>query len=390
MTLVGLAARNVFRNKTRAVMTMVGVAVAVLTFMLLRTVLVAWNVGADYAVKDRLVVRHKITFVMTLPKRYILEVQKAPHVRAATFANWFGGKDPKHDHEFFATIAVDSPTYFQVFDDFGVPPDQLEAWQHDPQGAIVGDAIATKLGWKIGDKVVLESGIYPDKPNWEFKIDGIYQPRARSADRSCFFFHWDYLDKNIAQTRRDKIGWIVARVDDGNRTADVAAGIDKLFDEKETPTLSQDEHTFQTSFLASFSAVLTAINLVSIVILVIMALVLGNTIAMGVRERTNEYGVLKAIGFSNRHITIFIVAESVIIALLGAGLGLLVGYPFIDKGMGRWLEENMGSFFPWFRLDPGVAALAVGLALGLGFVAAVIPAYLASRLKVVEALRRVA
>jgi putative ABC transport system permease protein len=390
MTLVGLAARNVLRNKTRAVMTICGVAIAVLTFMLLRTVIVAWTVGADYAVKDRLVTRHKMTFVMSLPKRYMLDVQKAPHVRMATFANWFGGKDPKHDHEFFATIAVDSATYFQVFDDFGVPPDQLEAWQHDTQGALVGDALAKKLGWKIGDKVLLESGIYADKPNWEFKIDGIYEPRARSADRSSFIFHWDYLDKNIAQSRRDQIGWIVARVDDGNHTADIAAGIDKVFDEKEVPTLSQDEHTFQTSFLASFSAVLKAIDLVSIVILLIMALILGNTIAMGVRERTNEYGVLKALGFSNSHITFFIVSESVIIALLGAAVGVGIAYPFIDKGMGRWLEENMGSFFPWFRVAPEVAITAFALAFGLGLLAAIVPAVSASRLKVVEALRRVA
>jgi putative ABC transport system permease protein len=331
-----------------------------------------------------------MTFVMSLPKRYVLDVLKVPHVRMATFANWFGGKDPKHDHEFFATIAVDTPTYFQVFDDFGVPPDQLEAWKHDTQGALVGDALATKLGWKIGDKVILESGIYPDKPNWEFKIDGIYEPRARSADRSSFIFHWDYLDKNIAEARRDQVGWIVARVDDGNHTADIASAIDKTFDEKEVPTLSADEHSFQTSFLASFSAVLKAIDVVSIVILLIMALILGNTIAMGVRERTNEYGVLKALGFSNTHITLFIISESVIIALIGGAIGVGIGYPFIDKGMGRWLEENMGSFFPWFRLDPGVALAAIGLAFALGLLAAIIPAYLASRLKVVDALRRVA
>ncbi len=390
MTLVGLAARNVLRNKTRAAMTIAGVAVAVLTFMLLRTVIYAWTVGADYSVKDRLVTRHKMTFVMSLPKRYMLDVLKAPHVRMATFANWFGGKDPKHDHEFFATIAVDAPSYFQVFDDFGVQPAELETWQHDPQGAIVGDALAKKLGWKIGDKIVLESGIYADKQDWEFKIDGIYQPRARSADRSTFFFNWDYLDKNIAQSRRDQVGWIVARVDDGNHTADIATGIDKMFDEKEVPTLSQDEHTFQTSFLASFSAVLKALDLVSMVILVIMALILGNTIAMGVRERTNEYGVLKALGFSNKHISLFIVSESVIIALAGGAVGLAIGYPFIDKGMGRWLEENMGNFFPWFRLAPEVALTAMALAGGLGLLAAIVPAYLASRLKVVEALRRVA
>ncbi|HVY47756.1 MAG TPA: ABC transporter permease, partial [Minicystis sp.] len=242
----------------------------------------------------------------------------------------------------------------------------------------------------IGSKVTLQSGIYPDKQDWEFKVDGIYEPRAKSADRSTMFFHWKYLNDNIAAARQDQVGWIVSRVDDPNKTADIGAQLDKVFEEKEVPTLSQDEHTFQTSFMAGISAVLTSIDIVSVVILLIMMLVLGNTIAMGVRERTNEYGVLKALGFSNAHISMFIVSESMIIALAGAALGIGVAYPFIEKGFGRWLEENMGAFFPWFRIDPKVTVTAAVIALLLGAVAAIVPAVQASRLRVVDALRRVA
>ncbi len=390
MTLVGLAARNVLRNKFRAILTVVGVAVAIMTFLLLRTVVSAWNVGADYAVKDRLVTRHKITFVMTLPKRYIEDVRQAAHVRVATFANWFGGKDPKHDREFFATIAVDSPSYFQVFDDFGVAPEVMAAWQKDPEGAIVGDALAKKLGWKVGEKVTLQSGIFADKSEWEFHVIGFYEPKAKSADRSTFFFHWDYLNKNVSAQRQDQIGWIVSRVDDANRTADVGVGIDKVFDEKEVPTLSQDEHAFQASFLASVSAILGAIDIISVVILIIMMLVLGNTIAMGVRERTNEYGVLKALGFSGRQLALFVYGESIILGAVGGALGILIAYPFIEKGLGRWIEENMGAFFPYFRIDTKATIMAMGLAIGLGVLAATIPATRASRLKVVDALRRIA
>jgi putative ABC transport system permease protein len=390
VTLTGLAARNVLRNRFRTLLTIVGVAVAILLFMLLRTLVYAWTVGADYSMKDRLVTRHKITFVMTLPKRYIDDVRAAPHIREATFANWFGAKDPKHDKEFFATIAVDSPTYFKVFDDFGVPPEQMKDWLQDPQGALVGDALAKKLGWKIGDRVMLESGIFAHKPQWEFTIRGLYFPKAKSADRSSFFFHWDYLNKNLNGRNQDQIGWIVSRTDDPKRTADVALAVDKLFDDKEMQTLSQDEHSFQASFLASVSAILNAIDVISLVILLIMMLVLGNTIAMGVRERTNEYGVLKALGFSGGRIAFFIMAESLIIAMCGAALGIGLAYPFIEQGMGRWLEENLGQFFPYFRIDPMITIAAVALALALGAIAAAIPAMRASKLKVVDALRRVA
>jgi putative ABC transport system permease protein len=389
VTLTGLAARNILRNKFRAILTIIGVAIAVLTFMLLRTIVFAWSSGAEYASKDRVVTRHKITFVQTLPKRYIDDVRSAPHIKVATYANWFGGKDEKHDKEFFAALAGDPKTFFEVYDDMVVPKDQLDAWQHDPQGAIVGDVLAKKMGWKVGDKVLLTSGIYPRQGDWDFHVVGIYEAKSKSVDRSTFVFRWDYLNDSIPQNRRDQIGWIVSRVDQPNQSAQVGVALDKVFDDKEVQTLSQDEHSFNASFLAMFSAVLTAIDIISVVILIIMMLVLGNTIAMGVRERTNEYGVLKALGFGEGHIAWFIMGESMLIAVLGGALGIAIAYPFVQEGMGRWLEENMGSFFPYFRIDPKTTLTAAGLALLLGVIAAAIPAYSASKLKVVDALRRV-
>ena len=390
MNLASLAARNILRNKFRAVLTIMGVAVAILTFLLLRTIVFAWTSGAEYASKDRVVTRHKITFVQPLPRRYIDDVRAAPHIKVATFSNWFGGKDEKHDREFFGALAVDPTTYFQVYDDMFVPKDQMEAFLHDPPAALVGDVLAKKMGWKVGDKVVLTSGIYPKVNDWDFHIVGMYEARSKVVDRSTFLFRWDYLNDNLAQNRKDNIGWIVSRVDQPSQSAAVGVALDKIFDEKETQTLSQDEHSFNASFLAMFSAVLTAVDIISVVILVIMMLVLGNTIAMGVRERTNEYGVLKALGFTGGHIAMFIAFESMFIAALGGALGIALAYPFVQEGMGRWIEENMGSYFPYFRIDPKATVAAAVLALGLGAIAAAIPAYRASKLKVVDALRRVA
>jgi putative ABC transport system permease protein len=336
MTLTGLAVRNLTRNKFRVLLTVAGVSVTILAFLLLRTVTWAWASGAEWAAKDRVVTRHKVTFVMALPKRYVEDVRQAPHVKLVTWANWFGAKDPKHDREFFSTLGVDSTTYFDVYEEMKVPAEQLETWKHDRQGAIVGDVLARKLGWKVGDRVSLQSGIYPG--DWQFVVDGIYTASAKSVDRSTFIFQWDYLNDSVPPARRDMVGWIVSRVDDPGHVADIGVALDKRFDDRETPTLSQDERSFQASFLAMFSAVLKAMDIVSAVIIGIMTLILGNTIAMGVRERTMEYGVLRAIGFSPGHVATWIVCESLLMGKLGGLAGLAIAWPFIHLGGGRFIE----------------------------------------------------
>ncbi len=388
MTLTGLAVRNLTRNRFRVLLTIVGVAIAIVAFLLLRTVTWAWTSAGAYAAKDRVVTRHKVTFVMSLPKRYVADVSSAPHVTMSTWANWFGAKDPKHDREFFSTLAVDNATYFSVYSELKVPAEELETFQHDKQGAVVGDVLARKLDWKVGDHVVLQSGIYPG--DWQFNIDGIYAATAKSVDRSTFLFHWDYMNDGLPQSRRDQVGWIVSRVDDPARAADVGVALDKIFDTRETPTLSQDEHSFNTSFMAMFVSIIRAMDIVSAVILVIMTLVLGNTIAMGARERTGEYGVLRAIGFLPGHVALWVVAESFVMGTVGGVLGALIAWPFINLLIGRIIEENMGSYFPYFHLEPSAVAVGVTLAAVLGAAAAALPAWNASKLHVVDAVRRVA
>ena len=273
-----------------------------------------------------------------------------------------------------------------------VEPDVLARWKEDRSGAIVGDVLATKMGWKVGDKVTLDSGIYPTTPDrpWTFNITGIYMATAKSVDRSSFIFHFDLLNDAMPEGRRDQIGWIVSRVVDPSRAADMGVTLDRMFDTRDIQTLSQDERSFNQSFLAGVSALLGALDVISLVILVIMMLILGNTIAMGVRERTNEYGVLRAIGFLPSHIAGFILGEAALLGALGGAVGLLLSFPVVERGMGRWLEENMGAFFPYFRIAPRDAVIAMLLAIVLGVVAAALPARGAFKLRVTEALRRVA
>lgn len=384
-----VAVRNLGRNKLRTLLTIAGVSVAIVTFILLRTVLSAWTAAADHAAKDRVGTRHKVSFILPLPKRYLEEIKQVPGVTSAAGANWFGAKDPNHETEFFASFAVDPEEYLEVYDEIILPPEQREAWYQNRTGAVVGDSLARKMGWKVGDRVTLVGTIYPG--DWEFSIEGIYTAVRRSVDRSSFMFHYDYLNDSQAVANanaKDMVGWIVSRIDDPGRAAEISKAIDARFEERDQQTLSMSERAMNTSFIGMISAVLKAVDAVSLVILAIMVLILGNTVAMGVRERTHEYGVLRAIGFLPKHLAVFVLGEAVAVSVAGGVLGVMVAYPFVQEGLGRFLEENMGAFFPFFRIDPATIVWALLLAVLLGALAAVLPAYGASRLKVVDALRR--
>lgn len=387
MTLPGLAARNLGRNRLRTVLTVGGVAIAVLAFILIRTVIAAWEIGSTTAAKDRLVTRHKVTFVMSMPKRYIEDVRNTPGIKQASWATWFGGKNPSAEHEFFMTIGVEPETYLQVYDELGITPEEQKAFESDRQAAVIGEVLANKFNWKKGDTVRLESSIYPGQ--WEFRIAGIYKALRKSAARDSFLFDWDYLNESLPEGQKDQIGWIGSRVEEGKSAAEMALALDAKFDEKDVQTLSQDEGTFMRSFLGMMSTILAAMNIVGIVILGIMMLILGNTVAMGVRERVREYGIMRAVGFLPGHVVTLVMAEAATLGLVGGLAGLLIAIPVV-AGMGGFLEQNMAAFFPIFRLNAPTAAIAVLVAVVLGAAAGVLPAMQASRIKVIEALRNVA
>jgi putative ABC transport system permease protein len=388
MNLFLIAARNVLRNRGRTLLTVLGAAVAIVAFIMLRTVLSAWMVAADYAAKDRIATRHKVTFVMQLPKTYVATVRETPGVKVATWANWFGARDPRRPDEFFANMAVDPKSFLEVYDEVSVPADQKAAWFEDKKGALIGEVLAKKLGVKVGDKITLEGSIYPG--DWTFDVSAIYHATRKSFDGSQFLFHWDFLNDSLPPGRGDQVGWIVSRIDDPSRGPAIAAAIDRVFDERDTQTTTMSERAMNLSFMAMLSTILTALDVVSIIIMVIMMMILGNTIAMGVRERTREFAVLRCIGFTPAHVRMFVVSEAAFFGALAGVVGVALAYPIVELGMGRWLEENMAGFFPYFRIEPATMVLAFVISVLLGVVASLLPAMRAARLPVTEALRRVA
>jgi putative ABC transport system permease protein len=387
MNLTSIAARNIGRNKLRTSLTVSVVAIATLFFILLRTVVWSWTSASEFSKKDRIATRHKVSFIMQVPKRYAEEIATIPGVTAVAWANWFGAKDPKNEQDFFATIATDPKKLLDVYSEIKTTEGEKQAWFEDRQGALVGDALAKKKGWKVGDKVTLAGTIYPG--DWTFNVRGIYTTTTTNVDRSTLWFHWDYLNESLPPRQKDMVGWIMTNIKDSSQSGRISQEVDAKFDDRDLQTITMSEAALNQSFLGMFSAVLKAIDIVSVVITLIMALIVGNTIAMGVRERTNEYGVLRAIGFLPKHIVRFILAEGVVIGVIGGLIGVLLGYPVVNGALGRVIEENMGNMFPQFKVQPEIAAFAFGLAMVLGLVAAILPARKASQLQVVEALRRV-
>jgi putative ABC transport system permease protein len=387
MNLATYATKNLFRRRGRTILTIIAVALAVLIFGLIRTVVVAWNAGADAALQDRLVTRHKASITMSLPRRYVDEIRAVPGVRAASEANWFGGKDPRKRVPFFAAFAVDQATWFTVYDDMQLEPGVLETWKATKNGAILGDVLARTFKVKPGDKVTITSDIYPG--DWEFEVVGIYKPLRTTVDRNSFIFRWDYLndDPRLLPGMKDTIGWVTTRIGTAS-SAEVSRAVDRLFDERDDQTLTMSERAFQLSFLGAFSSVLRAFDLGSLFILLIMSLVLANTVAMSVRERTHEYGVLKALGFRPGHVLGFVMAESALVAVLGGLIGVGLLALVVNLMFGPYLEENMAGMFPYFRTPAIWMLISLALAAGLGALAAALPAVRASRLKVTDALRR--
>lgn len=388
MNFTTYAWRNVFRRRGRTIMTIVAIALAVFIFCAIRTVIAMWNAGADAAAVDRLATRHKVSITMQLPKRYIEDVRGVPGVKEATWAVWFGAKDPKKRTEFFAGFAADQETWFSVMDEMAITPAELAEWKSTPNGAVIGDQLAKTLQVGVGDRLVINSDIYPG--DWEFKVVAIYKALRKTADRNSLVFRWDFFNNDPRTSfSHEQIGWVLSRITNAAQSGQISRAIDKIFDERDDQTVTMSERAFQLSFLGGFAALLKAFSWVSYAILLIMTLILANSVAMNVRERTHEYGVLRAVGFRARHVAAFIIGESLFVAMLGGLAGVGLTALLINGMLGPALEESMAGMFPYFRTPASVLLISFVASLGLGVLAAALPANRASKLRVTEALRRI-
>ena len=376
--------RNALRHRLRTALTVLGIVVAIVAFGLLRTVVDAWYAGAEAASKSRLVSRNAISLVFPLPLAYAGKIRQIDGVKAVSYANWFGGVYIK-EKNFFPQFAVHAQTYFDLYPEFVVPPAQLRDFQRDRKGAIVGRRLADTYGFKVGDSVSLRGTIFPG--NWEFVVRGIYDGADNKTDVSQFFFQWEYLNevaRKVAPRRVNSVGVYVIGLSAADRAAEVAANVDATFKNSLAETLTETEQAFQLGFVSMTEAIVVAIRIVSYLIIFIIMVVMANTMAMTVRERMSEYATLKALGFGGGHLATLIFGEAFVIAGLGAVCGIVLTYPLADR-----FGKGTGTLFPEFRVHDETVWLQLACAALIAVVAALLPCWRATRVRIVDGLRNI-
>jgi putative ABC transport system permease protein len=378
MKLLGLARMNMLRSKRRTILTILSVMVALFLFSTLRTVITSFQAGVDFADVNRLVVRNATSLIFPIPVAYRERIAAIDGISAISFANWFGGTYID-ERNFFAQFAVERDTYFELYPELVVPPDQLADWKRERTAAIAGEGLANEFGWKIGDQVTLKGTIYPG--DWEFVIRGIYRGDNDTVDKRQFFFHWDCLDERNFMGRGN-VGVYIVQVRDADLVPAVSQKIDALFANSSTETRTETEEAFQMGFISMLGNIQFAVNLIGFAVVVAIILVAMNTMMMAARERTAEIGILKILGFEDGAVVTMVVAEAMLIALAGGGLGVLIARVLFDH-----IGFTGGGFFPSFVVRGSTMLQGLGISLLLGALSALWPALRAARLREIEALR---
>ncbi len=386
MTLFRLIVYNALRHKLRTALTVLGLAIAVLAFAMLRTMVDAWYAGVNASQQNRLITRNAVSLAFSLPLAYRDRIAQVPGITAVSYADWFGGVyiDEKN---FFAQFGVDPATWFQVFTEYRVPPDQMDAFSKERNAAIVGRKLAERYGWNLGEMIRLRGTFFPG--DWDFVIRGIYSadPNVKTADETQMFFHWDALDQHLRQTLPDaagRVGFYSFTIDRGQDPALIGRAVDALFANSLAETLTETEREFQLGFVSMTEAILLAIEAISIMIVGLILIVLANTMAMSARERSTEYAVMKTLGFSPARLAWLITGESLVIASAGGLIGLMAVVPLADA-----FGAAVGTFFPVFKVSGITLAAAAGLDVAAAVSAAAIPSWFVARTSIAEGLRHV-
>lgn len=374
---------NLNRKRLRTSLTLASIVVAFLLFGLIQALRVALTGTPELAGVDRLVTMHKVSLIQPLPYSYLTRIRALKGIQVATALNWFGGVY-QDDRNQIAAMIVDAPSFLQVYDEYVLPEAQQQAWLKDRGSAIVGRALSQRFGWSVGDTIPLRSNIWmrSDGTNiWPLKIAGIYG--AENGDTQSLYLHYEYFNESRA-VGRDSVGWVVERVDDPSRSEDIARRIDALFANSSTETKTATEKAFVQSFanqLGNIGALLTAI---ASAVFFTMLLVTANTMGQSIRERLNEIAVLKTLGFSDSGVSAMVFAESLLITAAGGVLGL-----FLAGGAIQVLGTALQQYFPLIGMPPSAWTIGAVLILVLGVLAAALPCYQASRLRIADALRQV-
>ena len=381
-----LVRKNLFRRKLRAALMIVSILIAFMIFGVLAGFYRAFTAGEDRAAADRLITVNKINFTQPMPIAYFNRVRAVDGVRQVTHANWFGGyyQDPKN---FLMTLAIEPATYFDVYrSELDIPPEQLQAFISDRSSAVIGESMARKWGWKVGDRVPVASNIFTQRSNgshtWDFTIAGIVKGKAEQVSTDFLLFQYAYFDETRS-FGKDTIGWLILQTNSPENNDRVAKTIDAMFANSTAETSTDTEKAFGKAFAAQFGNIALIVFLVVGAAFVTILMIVGNTMALSIRERTREIGVLKTLGFSGPRILRMVLGESVLLALLGGLPGLAIAALITIA-----LRVSLANIAPAFAVSPVIALEGIALMIALGLFTGVIPALNAMRLKIATALGR--
>ncbi|HEY3858964.1 MAG TPA: ABC transporter permease [Gammaproteobacteria bacterium] len=370
---------NLMRRKVRTIFTLLSVFIAFMLFAVLGAVNQAFTGGVNLADANRLVVTNRVGLINSMPINYADRIATVPGVGAITWQEWVGAyfQDPRQP---ITGFGVDEDSFLNVHDDMQVPPDQAQAWLKDRQGVLIGETVAKHYGWKVGDHFPLRSNIWRDKQGnstWDVTVDGIY----RGGPGDELLMHYKYLDDTRA-FRNNQVGMFMLKISNPEKGAAISEQIDQMFANSDAETKTSTEKAFVQGFAAMLGNIGKIVTGIVSAVLFSMLLVIANTMAQSIRERTSELAVLKALGFSRRGVGFMVLAESLLVTALGGLLGLLLG---------AGVAGGIGSKLPFvqdFHTPPPTMAFGILLMVTLGLLAGLLPAIQAMRLQVATALRR--
>ncbi|MGS0541115.1 FtsX-like permease family protein [Xanthomonas oryzae] len=373
---------QLFRSKTRTLLTLLSVVAAFLLFGMLDSVRVAFNSGGSIEGVNRLVVTSRLSITQSLPIRLGTQIREVAGVRDVTSAMWFGGiyKDPKN---FFANSSV-APNYFDVYRELQIPPEQLKAFHTTRAGAIVGESLAKEFGWKLGDTIPLQATLFQrgGSNNWPLQLVGIFRSKDRTLaanEERQLMMNWKYFDESNDYIK-NKVSWYTVTLDNPDHASRVAQAIDAISANSDHETKSQTESAFQQAFVKQFADIGMIVTSIMGAVFFTLLLLTGNTMAQAVRERIPELATLKTLGFKDGTMLALVIVESVLLIGLGGAIGLGLA-ALILPGLASKARGMLPPNVPLQTWLVGAVLIVV-----IGVVVGVLPALRAKRLKIVDAL----
>jgi putative ABC transport system permease protein len=378
-----LVIKSARRSKRRTILTVLSVAVAVFLFASLRAVLDGFSAAVEASSSTRIVTQRSTSLFFSMPISHAEAIRNTPGVQDVTWASWFGGVY-KDSRNFFAQYAIEPESYLRIYPEILLTPEERKAFLDDRTGCIVGDGLARTYGFKLGDKITLQVGIPTyGTSDFDYTVRGIYRSGGAAVDNQSMMFHWKYADER--STQKGLAGWYIAQIANPDQAAQVAGAIDRKFASSPFETKTDTERAFQNTFVSMVGNINLLIGSIALAVVITTLFVAGNTMAMSVRERTTEIAVMRTLGFQSATIFLLVAGEGLLMALTGGLVGAVLARLIVNPGF-----FPAGGFIPEITVSNTNVAIGVGLSAAIGIVAGLIPATIASRLKIVDALRRVA